>query len=86
MLDEYTQTMRELWLPETKSIRNSCTREVIGFITNGGFSFTLAHSTAVGYITIGCLSTLLSKKNKNFVLIRNTCSRQYRLAQMEVIV
>lgn len=85
VLNEYKQKMRQLWLPEPTSIRNSCSREVIGFVTNGGFSFSTGHNSAIGYIVLGCLPTIFSSKCKNRVLIRNTNSRQYRLAQLELV-
>lgn len=85
MLNAYKQKMRHLWLPEPTSIRYSCSREVMGFVTNGGFSFSLGHSCAIGYVTLGSLPTLFASKCKNKVLIRNTNCRKYRLAELEII-
>lgn len=85
-LKEYKSKMRQLWLPETESIRSSCTREVIGFVTKGGFSFATGYGCGVGYITVCSLPKLFTKNNKGYVLVRNTSSRQYRLAELEIII
>lgn len=82
----YQKKMRELWLPQATSIRNSCSREIVGFVTKGDFSFTNGKGLSVGYITGGSLRALSINKQKNMVLIRNTDSRQYRLASVEVAI
>ncbi|KAG5887847.1 hypothetical protein JTB14_005613 [Gonioctena quinquepunctata] len=78
-LKNYNSQMRKLWLPEPKNIRHSCSREVMGFVTHGDFSFLLGKSRAIGYIASGALIKLLSSIHKNKVLVRNTSSRQYRI-------
>lgn len=83
MLAEYRSKMRTLWLPEAKTIRNSSSREVIGFVTKGGFSYSSGQSCAVGYIVL-CGIPHLNVKHRNVVLIRNTTSRQYRQATIEI--
>ncbi|KAJ8966007.1 hypothetical protein NQ314_003785 [Rhamnusium bicolor] len=85
MLREYRNTMRKLWLPETTTIRQSCSREVIGFVRDGDFSFLLGQSKALGYIAMSALPNLLSLKSKGKVLIRNTNSKQYRIGILEII-
>nr|CAI5839909.1 unnamed protein product [Callosobruchus analis] len=86
MLKNYTSQMRKLWLPEAKTVRHSCSREVIGFVKQGGFSFLLSKSKCIGYIASQSLQKLVLQKFKNKVLIRNTNSRQYRLGVLDVIV
>lgn len=76
--------MRALWLPEATNIRHSCDREVIGFVVKGGFSLSIGKSTGTGYITSDCLAALIEFKNK--VLVRNTNSRMYKVANLSVIV
>lgn len=82
----YTEQMRKLWLPEPETIVKSCSRTVIGFIKHGGFSFALGQSKGLGYIAAGCLDVLAKLPQRNKVLIRNSNSRQYRLAIMNVIL
>ncbi|EFA11371.2 ribonucleases P/MRP protein subunit POP1 [Tribolium castaneum] len=84
ILRSYTEKMRALWLPEPTTIRHSCSREVVGFVSKGGFSFSIGKSAGTGYITSDCLSELVDFRNK--VLLRNTNSRQYKTANLSVIV
>lgn len=78
--------MKELWLPnKVENIRNCGVREVIGFVTMGGFSYSQAHGCAIGYIAIGAINALLQNSKKNKILIRNISSRQYRVATLDVI-
>lgn len=77
--------MRELWLPsDTAIVRNLSTRQVMGFISQGGFSFTEAQSCGVGYIAYNALNMLLCN-NFNQVLVRNTSSRKYQLANITIM-
>lgn len=85
ILKNYSQQMKQLWIPETTTIRHSCSREVMGFVKHGDFSFLLAKTKAIGYITIGSLKKLLTEIGTNRVLIRNINSRQYRLAVLDII-
>nr|XP_023012368.1 ribonucleases P/MRP protein subunit POP1 [Leptinotarsa decemlineata] len=85
LLKSYSSKMRKLWLPEAKNIRHSCSREVMGYVRHGDFSFLVGRSKALGYITSGALEKLLSLKCNNKVLVRNTNSRQYRLGTLEVV-
>ncbi|KAF2883050.1 hypothetical protein ILUMI_23127 [Ignelater luminosus] len=86
-LESYKEKMRKLWLPElNQSLRNLCSRQTIGYVTVGDFSFTQAGGCAVGYIALGAILALLSKPIKNRVLVRNIASRQYRLANLDIII
>lgn len=78
--------MRKLWLPEATSIRNSCSREVIGFVKKGGYSYSLGKSSAVGYIAAAALPELVKSSFRNKILVRNTNSRLYRVAKLNVII
>lgn len=81
---EYVKTMRELWLPSNiETVRNLPCREVMGYIIQGAFSFTEAQSCGIGYIAYNALNTLLCN-NLNQVLIRNTSSRKYQLANITI--
>lgn len=78
--------MRKLWLPETETIRNSCSRQIIGFATKGGFRYSSGQCCAVGYVALSALPHLLNASLENNVLIRNTTSKQYRLSQLNVVM
>ncbi|XP_045471264.1 ribonucleases P/MRP protein subunit POP1 [Harmonia axyridis] len=84
-LFEYHVEMRKLWLPEATNIKDSCSRPVLGFIREGGFSYTLGNSKGLGYIAGASLKTLVKQKLGNNVLIRNTNSRHYFLAKLSII-
>lgn len=85
MLSNYTDSMRKLWLPEAEKVVDSCSRKVIGYVTFGDFSFTCAQGMGVGYIALPAIPSLLSNIRRNQILIRNTCSRQYRFGTIEII-
>lgn len=84
-LKDYKEAMERLWLPDAKTIRNSCSREVIGFVKKGNFSFTQGQSIAVGYIVLGAVKQLICSGIRDKVLVRNTTSRHYRFADISVI-
>ncbi|XP_045495916.1 ribonucleases P/MRP protein subunit POP1 [Colias croceus] len=82
---EFVKSMQELWVPSNViSVRNSCIRQTMGYLTKGAFSFTEARSCGVGYIAYNALVKLLELKI-NKVLIRNPTSRKYRLASFRII-
>lgn len=85
LIEEQAAKMKSLWLPEPKTIRNSCARQILGFVTNGDFSYTIGHGKCIGYVAIGALPTLFNRAQRNLVLVRDTSNRQYRLANIEII-
>lgn len=91
LIREQMNKMRELWLAEKPtSVRNQCSREVLGFVTFSNFSFIEAKVTGTGYIALNSLSKLLKNcgkvKGNVRVMVRSTNSRQYRLAKVKVKV
>ena len=78
-----SREMAQLHLPECANVRYFCDREVMGYVTVGDFSFAEAKGIGLGYATLDSLIELISK-SYNFVLIRNTQTRQYRVATLEV--
>ncbi|XP_066248711.1 ribonucleases P/MRP protein subunit POP1 [Euwallacea similis] len=86
MLCNYAMEMRKLWLPEPQTIKDSCTRPVMGFIKHGAFSFTSGNSRGLGYIAADALKALAGLTRRNRVLVRDTNSRVYRLAKLDIIV
>ncbi|XP_037970774.2 ribonucleases P/MRP protein subunit POP1 [Plutella xylostella] len=82
---EYAKKMRELWLPSNiNNVRNTCSREVMGYLSQGAFSFSEANSCGVGYVAYNALS-LLVQNGFNYVLVRNTSSFKYRIAKLQII-
>ncbi|CAG9793930.1 unnamed protein product [Diatraea saccharalis] len=79
---KYVKVMRELWLPSNiKSCRYTCSRQILGFLPQAGYSFSESRSCGVGFIAFNALNTLLMKK-LNQVLVRNVSSKKYRLANI----
>lgn len=73
---------------EVKRIRNSCSRDIIGFVNHGGFSFASGNGIGLGFCSLAGLQKLLqqSSEYKMLVLVRNPTSYQYRFAYMSVII
>lgn len=89
LVAEQRKTMQELWLrTRPEQVRNQCSREVIGYLTQAHFSFLKAKSAGVGYITRnGFLQLLKVMKKSNGliqVLVRNPSSTQYRKANLKI--
>ncbi|XP_070152471.1 ribonucleases P/MRP protein subunit POP1 [Polyergus mexicanus] len=76
--------MSKLYLPKCTEVRYSCDREVMGYVTIGGLSFSHAKGIGIGYVTLPSLLEIVSKKS-NIVLVRNTQTRQYRLAKLDIL-
>ncbi|KAG5679978.1 hypothetical protein PVAND_009513 [Polypedilum vanderplanki] len=83
MIEEQFKKMCELWLPSNQpTIRNQCSREVIGYITKSRFCFSEGKVCAIGYVTRNGFKELLQvfqkfKGLKSFVITRNTNSQNY---------
>uniref|UniRef100_A0A6V7HLC7 Uncharacterized protein n=1 Tax=Bracon brevicornis TaxID=1563983 RepID=A0A6V7HLC7_9HYME len=78
------QVLRKLCLPECERVRNSCDREVMGYIVQGDFSFTQSNGIGWGYIASTSLFRLIEQET-NKILVRNVQTRQYRWATLNVI-
>ncbi|XP_078038487.1 POP1 ribonuclease P/MRP subunit isoform X1 [Augochlora pura] len=83
-VSKQAKKMTQMYFPDCVDVRYSCSREVMGYVTKGDFSFVQAKGTGLGYITLNSLLEFLNKKY-SFVLIRNIQTRQYRIAKLEVI-
>lgn len=79
------EKIRALWLPEPENIKDSCSRKVIGFVTKGDISFVTGQGQSIGYIPICTLRALFQRSQTDKVLVRNTYSRQYRFAKLNII-
>lgn len=91
LIRDQMDKIRELWLPESpSSVRNQCSREVLGFVTFSNFSFIEAKVTGTGYVALNSLAKLFKNcgkaKGNVRVMVRSTNSRQYRLAKVKVKV
>ncbi|XP_039308370.1 ribonucleases P/MRP protein subunit POP1 isoform X2 [Solenopsis invicta] len=84
IITDHSVKMSEMYLPKCTEVRYSCDREVIGFITLGDFSFSQAKGIGMGYITLPSLLEMINKKF-NIVLVRNIQTRQYRLAELNIL-
>nr|XP_022920798.1 ribonucleases P/MRP protein subunit POP1 [Onthophagus taurus] len=85
---KHKELMEKLWIPDVVNIRKSCSRDIMGFVTKGGFSFTVGKTVGIGYVALNSLKSLFSVDNKfkNKVLIRNTSSREYKIGQLEIVI
>ncbi|XP_046969059.1 ribonucleases P/MRP protein subunit POP1 [Vanessa cardui] len=82
---EYVKTMRELWLPSNvESVRNKGIREVMGYVSQGAFSFSEANICGIGYVAYNAIMKL-DDNYSNKVLVRCTTSRKYRLANIHIV-
>lgn len=83
------ETMNEMWLPKQPiRIRNQCSREVFGYLTQAHFSFIKGKVAGIGYITSNGFQSLLRlymKKNSvPKVLVRDPNSVNYRKATLKI--
>lgn len=84
LIEQQSQTMENLYLPKCTNVRNSCDKEVIGYVTQGEFSFSEATGVGLGYVIYSAVIDLIKNKS-NIVMVRNTTSRQYRVCKIEIL-
>lgn len=70
-------------LPDATAVVNSCSRKVIGYITSGGYAFSVGKSIGKGCIVTACIRDLKNASNP-LVLVRSTNSLQYRFAYIQI--
>ncbi|XP_025266292.1 ribonucleases P/MRP protein subunit POP1 [Camponotus floridanus] len=85
MMLDHMKEMRIFYLPESMEVRHSCDREVMGYVTIGGYSFLRGEHIGIGYVTLPSLLKIIRKKS-NIVLVRNTEELQYRFARLEILI
>lgn len=71
-----------------KSLRNSCTREIVGFVSSGHFSLARGCGFGVGFCALPGLVNLLSSTNNPgevVVLVRGPSTQQYRFAYLTIL-
>uniref|UniRef100_A0A182YC71 Uncharacterized protein n=1 Tax=Anopheles stephensi TaxID=30069 RepID=A0A182YC71_ANOST len=87
LVEEQLKRMADLWLPATPAtVRNQCTRECFGYMTQGGFSLSEGTVNGIGYVTAKGLVKLfkICTKGKLKLLVRGTRTRGYRFATMRI--
>ncbi|XP_050080207.1 ribonucleases P/MRP protein subunit POP1 [Anopheles maculipalpis] len=87
LVEEQLKRMAELWLPATPAtVRNQCSRECFGYVTQGGFSLSEGTVNGIGYVTAKGLVKLfkICTKGTVKVLVRGTRTRGYRFATIRV--
>lgn len=92
--DKHQEVLRSLWLPQTQTVKDSCSRTVIGFITKGDFCFTESQGAGQGYVVLSALLQLVALYQRRlregndvsavWVLVRNPTSLQYRFGVMNI--
>lgn len=90
LIRQQNERMCELWLPiSPKTIRQQCSREVFGYLTQCQFMFHDAKVCGIGYVTINGLRKLsklsiTTGQNTKNVLVRDPNSLIYRLATITI--
>ena len=89
----FVRDLNRLWLKqmgglEENVIKNSCSRPIMGWVVQGGFSYRVARNVGLGFVPALALGHWLKAQNKGnrFVLVREINSVQYRKAQLTVVV
>lgn len=88
---EYLSQMQDLWIPtKCTTIRTHCSRQIAGFIVNGGFSFMESRIVGQGYVALQSLFTLYDMwqelKSGPLVLTRSPNCLNYRYGVISVSV
>lgn len=84
IISEQSEKMSKLYLPKCTKVRYSCDREIMGYITTGDFSMLHSKGVGIGYVVLPSLVEMINKKS-NVVFIRNTQTRQYKLAILDLL-
>lgn len=89
LIADQRKTMNEMWLPsQSDRIRNQCSREVFGYLTQSHFSFVKAKVAGIGYVTANGIRNLLKMMSKTGsapkVLVRDSNSANYRKATLKI--
>uniref|UniRef100_A0A182P1H8 Uncharacterized protein n=1 Tax=Anopheles epiroticus TaxID=199890 RepID=A0A182P1H8_9DIPT len=87
LVEQQLKRMAELWLPANPAtVRNQCSRECFGYVTQGGFSLSEGTVNGIGYVTTKGLEKLfkICTKGTVKVLVRGTRTRGYRFATIRL--
>lgn len=90
IVKEYLNQMKKLWIPDEQiSVKQSCSRVILGFSNKSHYSFTKSKFVGIGYMPGPALLELFnlwseSKSNLPYVLVRNPTTNQYKFALLSV--
>ncbi|XP_038601098.1 ribonucleases P/MRP protein subunit POP1 [Tachyglossus aculeatus] len=76
-----------LWPGPLPNVASHCSRIVLGFVTQGDFSLAAGRGTALGFVSVTGLLSLLAAQpsdRRGLVLLRNPASLQYRFARIAI--
>ena len=71
-----------------KSLRKSCTREIVGFVSSGHYSLSRGCDSGIAFFALpGFMKLLLSSNGTGdlLVLVRGPSTQQYRFAHLTVL-
>jgi len=85
--DQFGAKTEDFWIGDFNSVRHSCRREVIGYLTAANMAYTVGAFVGFGFITLRGLQKLQEVANKpnNLVLTRETSSLQYRFSSLTIL-
>lgn len=92
IIQEQHDKICEMWLPKQPlTVRNQCSRPVIGYLTKSRFTFSEGKVSGIGYVTKNGLACLLNvfqkfKGLEPFVLTRGTNCKCYYTAKWNIRV
>lgn len=81
---KYNIKLRQLWIPEVsqdQDFKSITSRQAIGFLCQGGFSFRIGKSVGLGYVPLLALKHLSGSQ----VLVKGRGQDQYRVAKLQVV-
>lgn len=90
LINEQYEKICELWLPKQPvTVRQQCSRQVIGYVTSSRFNFTEGKVCSLGYLAGNGFEELIKTFNKfksvqPFVLTRASNSKCYSVTNMSI--
>ena len=84
----YKKKAEKLWEEQCNTIRHSSSRQVMGWVVRGGYSYRVGGEVGEALVTArGWLEwvAMFRKVEERKVLTRETCTLQYRKAEMELV-
>merc|ERR1712059_210707 len=86
---KYEGQSEKLWLSDCTEVRSSATRDLMGWVTRGGYCYRKGGEVGTGLVTlrgyIAWLNRFKYEASHRFVLVREPTSLQYRRAKMSII-
>ena len=73
---------------QCESLRNSCTREIVGFVSSGHYSLSRGCGFGIAFCALPGLVKLLSSSSSTgelVVLVRGSSTQQYRFARLTIL-